>query len=205
MSTVDTLHADCRYKDSIKYWKAANMSSFGDYSLVTLSADYRLHRKETLPKFETYIPRKGIARPQSNFYIHVSVSNLFIARLDLPITIAGKYLDRSWEYINHSQTHECGYWGLGQAIPFLGKNKWNFRCSVDTKVSVFRAGALTFLTADSKDYSPCGNPTKYYIWREYSNVRWNLAKAMSLQTVSVALQETVMDQATSRGMCRNIT
>jgi hypothetical protein len=23
---------------------------------------------------------------------------------------AGKYLDRSWEYINRSQTHECGNW-----------------------------------------------------------------------------------------------
>jgi hypothetical protein len=32
-----------------------------------------------------------------------------------------------------------------------------------------------------------------------------LAKAMSLQTRSEARQETVMDQAISRGMCRKIT
>jgi hypothetical protein len=45
-----------------------------------------------------------------NFHIHVSVSDLY-----LYITIdrsaysaAGKYVDRSWEYINRSQTHECG-------------------------------------------------------------------------------------------------
>jgi hypothetical protein len=28
--------------------------------------------------------------------------------------------DRSWEYINRSQTHECGNWDCGRVIPFLG-------------------------------------------------------------------------------------
>jgi hypothetical protein len=37
---------------------------------------------------------------------------------------------QSWEYINRSRTHECGNWDCGCAIPFLGKNKWDFRCSV---------------------------------------------------------------------------
>jgi len=36
-----------------------------------------------------------------NFHIHVSVS-------DLLILLAGKYVGRSWEYLNRSQTHECG-------------------------------------------------------------------------------------------------
>ncbi len=26
-------------------------------------------------------------------------------------------MDQSWEYINRSQTHECGNWGLGRAMP----------------------------------------------------------------------------------------
>jgi hypothetical protein len=41
---------------------------------------------------------------------------------------AGKYVDRSWEYTNRSQsqTHECGNWDWGCAIPFLGIRKWNF-------------------------------------------------------------------------------
>ncbi len=43
---------------------------------------------------------------------------------------AGKYVDRSWEYINRSQTHECGIWDCGRAIPFLGTHKWDFSCSV---------------------------------------------------------------------------
>ncbi len=38
---------------------------------------------------------------------------------------ARKYVDRSWEYINHSQTHECGNWDWGQK----GIHKWDFRCS----------------------------------------------------------------------------
>ncbi len=42
---------------------------------------------------------------------------------------AGKYLDRFWEYINRSQTHECGNWNWGREIPFLGIRKWDFRCS----------------------------------------------------------------------------
>ena len=43
---------------------------------------------------------------------------------------AGKYVDWSWEYINRSQTHECGNWDWGRAIPFLGIPKWDFLCSV---------------------------------------------------------------------------
>ncbi len=43
---------------------------------------------------------------------------------------AGKYVDRFWEYINHSQTHECGNLDWGRAIPRKGIHKWNFPCSV---------------------------------------------------------------------------
>ncbi len=41
-----------------------------------------------------------------------------------------KYVDWSWDYINRSQTHECGNWGWGHAIPRIGIHKWDFRCSV---------------------------------------------------------------------------
>ena len=40
-----------------------------------------------------------------------------------------KYVDRSWEYINRSQTHECGNWGRGRSIPRKGIYKRNCRCS----------------------------------------------------------------------------
>ncbi len=41
-----------------------------------------------------------------------------------------KYVDRSWEYINCSQTHECGNWDWDRAIPRKGIHKWDFICSV---------------------------------------------------------------------------
>jgi len=42
---------------------------------------------------------------------------------------SGKYVDQSWEYINRTQTHECGNWDWGLAIPFLGIHKRDFHCS----------------------------------------------------------------------------
>ncbi len=36
---------------------------------------------------------------------------------------AAKYVDPSWEYINRSQTHECGNWDWGRAIPRKGIKK----------------------------------------------------------------------------------
>ncbi len=45
---------------------------------------------------------------------------------------AGNSVDRSWEHINRSQTHECGNWDWGPAISFLEMKKWDFRCSAMT-------------------------------------------------------------------------
>ncbi len=40
-------------------------------------------------------------------------------------------MDRSWKFINCSQTHECGNWNWVRAIPYLGAHKWGFRYRVD--------------------------------------------------------------------------
>jgi hypothetical protein len=56
-----------------------------------------------------------------------------------------KYVDRSWDYINRSQTHECGNWGWDRAIPRNGIHKWNF-----VAVHLIQARALTL-----KITSPC--------------------------------------------------
>jgi hypothetical protein len=64
--------------------------------------------KTQYQKFETNIPRKEIALPQSPFP-HSCVCEQFIHSHDRSAySAAGKYVDRSWEYINCSQTHECG-------------------------------------------------------------------------------------------------
>jgi hypothetical protein len=50
--------------------------------------------------------------PKQNFnvlhssFTHISVKDLYIQDRS-SYFVAGKYVDRSWEYINRSQTHEC--------------------------------------------------------------------------------------------------
>jgi hypothetical protein len=46
-------------------------------------------------------------------------------------------MDLSWEYINRSQTHECGNWDCGHAVPFLVIHKSDFRCSADLECQYF--------------------------------------------------------------------
>jgi hypothetical protein len=67
--------------------------------------------KNQYRKFEPNIPRKGIARPQSQFP-HSSVCERFIYSRDRSAYSATENMcvDQSWEYINRSQTHECGNW-----------------------------------------------------------------------------------------------
>ncbi len=71
----------------------------------------------------------SIVRPQSQFS-HSCVCQQFIYSHDWSAYSAcRKYVDRSWECINRSQTHECGNWDWGRAIPRRGIHKWDFRCS----------------------------------------------------------------------------
>ncbi len=61
-------------------------------------------------KFKTNIPSKGILRPQSEFPLHVSVSDLYIPTISLPILVQeNMWTDpESILYINRSQTHKYG-------------------------------------------------------------------------------------------------
>jgi hypothetical protein len=51
-------------------------------------------------------PKKGLHGLSPNFHIHVTVNDLYIPTIGLPILLQD--VDRSWEYINRSHTHECG-------------------------------------------------------------------------------------------------
>jgi hypothetical protein len=73
--------------------------------LVTYTA------KKQYRKLETNIPEKELRGHIPNFHIHASVSDLYIPTIDLPILLQeNMWTDRSWEYINRSQTHEGGNW-----------------------------------------------------------------------------------------------
>jgi hypothetical protein len=66
-------------------------------SLCTCNVTYTA--KTQYRKFEITIPRKGIVRPQSQFP-HSCVCERFIYSHAWPAySAAGKYVDRSWEYI----------------------------------------------------------------------------------------------------------
>ncbi len=80
------------------------------FLLLFSSAQTSYTAKTQYRKFETNIPRKGIARPQSQF-THSCVCERFIYSRDRSaFSAAGKYVDRSLEYMNRPQTHECGNW-----------------------------------------------------------------------------------------------
>ncbi len=88
-----------------------------------------LKRNGTLKwKSHLCIPRKGIARPQSQFPCSC-VCERFIYSQDrstyFPESRTGRPIVGIL-YINRSQTFECGNWDWGRAIPFLGIIVSNF-------------------------------------------------------------------------------
>jgi hypothetical protein len=69
-------------------------------------------------------PKQNYNVLSPSFHIHVSVSNLYILRIGLPILLQPITVNRpSWEYINRSQKHECRNWERGRAVEFLGIHK----------------------------------------------------------------------------------
>ncbi len=111
---------------------------------------YTVQRQDTTLKIWKNIPRKEIARPQSQFQ-HSCVCEWFIYSHDWSAySAAVKYVDRSWKYVyNRSQTHECGNWDWCRAIPFLGTHTWDFRCSAVGTVHPLTVGTLPTTIAES--------------------------------------------------------
>ncbi len=98
-----------------------------------IELEYRTLQRTNTEKLKQIFPEKEWRGHSPNFHIHVSVSDLSIPTIYLPIPlqeICG-VVDPSWEYINRSQTYECGNWDWGRAIPRKGIHKRNFRCSVE--------------------------------------------------------------------------
>jgi hypothetical protein len=76
------------------------------YCIFPASALYR--------KSNLYIPKKGIARPKSQF-LHSCVCERFIYSQDRSTYLAAeKSADRSWKYINLSEIYECKNWETEQ-------------------------------------------------------------------------------------------
>jgi len=76
------------------------------HAFFPYGAQCTAHCKDIIPKIRDKYARKGIAGPQSQFP-HSCVCERFIySHGHRPAYSAeGKYVDRSWVYINRSQTH----------------------------------------------------------------------------------------------------
>ncbi len=77
-------------------------------------------------------PEKELCRPQSQFPHSCVLWAIYIFPHRFAYSATGTCVDWSWEYINRSQTHECGNWDWGHATPFLGIRKWDFRYSAQS-------------------------------------------------------------------------
>ncbi len=97
-------------------------------SLESWDSQNALQRQNTEISKQIF-PEKEYRGLSPNFHIHASVSDLYIPTIGMPILL----VDRSWDYTNRSQTHECWNWGWGRAIHRKGIHKWDFRCSVGTE------------------------------------------------------------------------
>ncbi len=88
-----------------------------------------VHCKEPISKIrDKYSQKRNCAAKIPIFHIYVSVG-IYKFSLSICLSCCRKYVDQSREYINRSQTHECGNWNWGRAIPRKGINKCNFRYS----------------------------------------------------------------------------
>ncbi len=75
------------------------------------------HCKDKIPKFRNKYSQKrniGVSVPISTF---MRLCAIYIFPRSVCLFCWRKYVDRSWDYINRSQTHECGNWAEAALFP----------------------------------------------------------------------------------------
>ncbi len=99
----------------------------------------KLHCKDKIPNFWNKYSQKsnmGVSVPISTF---IRLWEIYIFPRSVCLFCWRKYVDRSWDYINRSQTHECWNWGWGRAIPRKGIHNWDFCYGVASHATAFSA------------------------------------------------------------------
>ncbi len=105
------------------------------YEFLCWLSDYKyvlnMHCKNKISKIQNKYTQKRNSAASVSITTFMCLWAIYIfPRPVCKYSAAWKYVVRSWEYKNRSQTHECGNWDWGRAIPFLEIHKWDFRCSV---------------------------------------------------------------------------
>jgi hypothetical protein len=73
-------------------------------------------QRTNIENLKQIFPEKELLGHNPNFHIRVSVSDIYIPTIDLPMLLQ-EICEQSLKYINSSQTHECGNWDRVRAIP----------------------------------------------------------------------------------------
>jgi hypothetical protein len=85
------------------------------YRLTPTSTSCTLQRQNTEISKQIF--------PEKEYWVSIPISTfmhlwaIYIFPWSVCLFWWRKYVDWSWDYINRSQTHECGNWGCGRAIP----------------------------------------------------------------------------------------
>ena len=151
---------------------------FGILSLqcVSLTANerpVRIQYKCPVPSY-VFLEMKLLC-PKQNYNLlspssHTLICERFIYFQDRSAySAAGKHVARSWKYINGSQTHECGNWEWGCAIPRKGIRKRNFVCSADLVLNDVSQGLKQLIGPVS--LLPAHNLTRLHLHSHVTHVR----------------------------------
>ncbi len=100
----------------------------------------------------------------SQFILSYICKRFIYFQVESAFSAAGKYVDRSLEYINRSQTHKCGNWDWGRAIPRKGIHKRDFpwsACRDSASMANEDATPMT-LPTDSGETSKSSHETEEF-------------------------------------------
>jgi hypothetical protein len=91
------------------YTECRKLANTADEGLARIQYRECLIPIYVFPEMSLLFPKQNYNVLSPSSYTHISVRDLYISRICLPI-LSRKYVDRSWENINHSQANNCGNW-----------------------------------------------------------------------------------------------